>query len=380
MDILSPVNHSSEVAALHEAGATEVYCGLMREETLKEYTNVFSLNSRHVTEANLSTFDQLRDIVKEAHSRGMKVFVTYNAIYSPRQLEAVIAEAAQTIGCGVDGVIVADISLMLHFAERHPETPVIISTLAGAFNSRTCNVYAGLGARRITLPRHLSVDEIRAVATACPDMKFEVFAMSERCYFPNSLCNFSHATYRVRKGAFSVAANVAKALLGRHMAFLTGTYNNRAVNALQDYFVASNGMQCCRRYSAELIDTEGKVIESGLDFRFMDIWNNFREACGLCALYDIADIENVVSVKIVGRQSLTSKKRADTEMLTKALALLDGGITRDEFTRKAIAIRKSYYPYYCGPGFCYYNKPDQTTSISSEPEKAETLNNEQTQT
>lgn len=358
MDILAPANHSAEIPVLHEAGATEIYCGLMREETLREYTNVFSLNSRHVTEANLSSFQQLKEIVSAAHHRNMKVFVTYNAFYSPHQFEAVTAEVDRTIECGVDGLIVADISLMLHLQEKHPGTNMIVSTLAGAFNSSTCGVYERLGAGRITLPRHLSLDEIRDIAAARPGMSFEVFAMSERCYFPNALCNFSHATYRVRKGPFAVAAGIAKSLLGRRMAFLTGTYNNQTVNALQDFFVAGNGMQCCRVYDAEMLDPGGNVVQSGMKFRFMDIWNHFREACGLCALWDIAEIGNVVSVKIVGRQSLTSKKRADTEMLRKALDLLGGGITRSEFARRAVEIRKSYYPHYCGDGFCYYNRPD----------------------
>jgi len=356
MEILSPVNHISEVAPLREAGADELYCGLMRREVLREFTNVFSLNSRHVSEANLPGFGELRALAAEAHGAGMRVFVTYNAIYPQQQFSALTDEVARTLDCGVDGLIVADVALMLHLAERHPGTRVIVSTLGGAFNSRSCRMYQDLGASRVTLPRPLTVGEIRDVGAACPDMEFEVFIMSERCFFPNALCNFEHATYRVRGGLLPAAAEFARRVLGHRMSALTGTYNNRFINELQDRFIARNGMMCCREYDAELLDADGAAVEAGLTFRFVDVWNNFREACGLCALFDIAVVPNVRSVKVVGRQSLTSKKCAEVGMIRRALKLLEDNPSRAEFEKSAKEIRKETYPLYCGKPFCYYNE------------------------
>ncbi|MFC1474525.1 U32 family peptidase [bacterium] len=356
MDILSPINHISEVGLLREAGATELYCGLMRPEILREFTNVFSLNSRHVSEANLPGFKELKELAAAARAAGMKVFVTYNAMYPEQQFGALTDEVARTLECGIDGLIVADVALMQHLRERHPETNVIVSTLGGAFNSRSCRMYGELGASRITLPRPLTVGEISAVAAACPDMEFEVFIMSERCFFPNALCNFEHATYRVRGGLLPTAAEVARRLLGHRMSAFTGTYSNRLVNRLQDRFIARNGMMCCREYDAELLDSEGRTLESGLTFRFMDVWNSFREACGLCSLYDIVGISNARSVKVVGRQSLTSKKCAEVSMIRRALDLLEEKPAREDFERAVKDIRKETYPLYCGDAYCYYNE------------------------
>jgi U32 family peptidase len=360
MDILSPVNMLSEVEPLHRAGATELYCGLMRGETLGEYTNVFPLNSRHVAEANLPSFEELAAVVKAAHALGMKVFLTYNAIYTDEQFEILKNELPRSLECGMDGLIVADIPLILYLKERYPDVALIACTFGGAFNSRTAQLYRGLGVKRVTLPRHLTVGEIGAIAAACPDIGFEVFTMSERCYFPNALCRFEHATYRVGSGSLSHISAVANRLLGRRTALLTGTYNNRVVNALQDRFFARNGMMCCREYGAELLDADGVVLESGLTFRFVDCLNSFREACGLCAIFDFAKIGNVASLKIVGRQSLTSKKIADTAMARGALDLLKSDISREKYEKSAKRLRKKYYPRYCGGRFCYYNEPDRT--------------------
>ncbi|HOX27561.1 MAG TPA: U32 family peptidase, partial [bacterium] len=119
MKILAPVNHVSEVEPLERAGASELYCGLMRAETVKEYTNVFSLNSRHTSEANIASHEDLEELTRKAHSLGMKVFITYNALYPDDQFRTLTGELADSVACGVDGVIAADISLMKHLREKH---------------------------------------------------------------------------------------------------------------------------------------------------------------------------------------------------------------------------------------------------------------------
>jgi len=354
MDILCPTNHVSEVRALGDAGATELYCGVMRPELLEEYTGSFSLNSRHVAEASLPGFDELAQLVSAVHDRGMKVYAAYNAIYPPMQQQILRDEIDSAAATGIDGLIIADVPLMIYTRKHHPEVKIIASTLAGAFNSRTCALFSKLGAGRITLPRSLTVEEIERTADMCPGTEFEVFAMSERCYFSNALCHFEHATYRTRGGFTAAFADLARRTMGRRMAALTGSYSNRFVNSLQDAFVARNGMMCCRKYTADLVDKTGEARQRGLEFRFVDTWNNFREACGLCALYDIARVPGVKSVKIVGRQSLTSRKKWDVEMVRRALELLEAGMSRQEFESRVKEIRKEYYPLYCGEGFCYY--------------------------
>lgn len=355
MKILSPINQVSETGPLRDAGADEVYCGLMRREMKKKFTNVFALNSRHVEEANLSDYEELTALCASAHSMGMKVFVTYNALYNEEQLDSLLPEVTRSIDCGADALIVADVSLMLILKELHPNIPVVISTFAGAFNSASCELFRSMGASRITLPRTIGPQQARKTAALCPDMEFEVFIMSERCYFPNALCRFEHATYRVG-GPISVATAVAEKLLGRNASVLTGTYNNRVINAAQDKFVASKGMMCCREYEADLVDVGGDVLDTGLTFRFVDVWNSFREACGLCSLYDFATIPNVVSVKVVGRQSITSKKVKETLMVRRAIELLKQGLSREEYAARVKEIRKEYYPFYCGKEYCYYNE------------------------
>ena len=101
------------------------------------------------------------------------------------------------------------------------------------------------------------------------------------------------------------------------------------------------------------------MLQSGLTFMFFDTWNSFREACGLCALYDIARVPGIESVKIVGRQNLTARKCADTRMVRDALVLLKSKPSRHEYTHTVKKMRMDFYPDYCGEGFCYYCEPDK---------------------
>ena len=349
---------------MHEAGATELYCGIMRREVQREFTNVFSFNSRQISEANLPEIGELAEVVSEARVRGMKVFVTYNALYIEDQFEALKSEIEKVIACKPDGLIVADIALMIYLKERYPDVKIVVSTLGGTFNSRTALMYRALGAARIIFPRHLTVGEIADIATACPELEYEAFIMSDRCYFPNALCKFEHAACRVKEGPLSFISSLSQRLLGRRMAIFTATYRNRTINRLQDRFIANNGVMCSREYEADLMDADGGILKSGLAFRLFDTWNSFRDACGLCALYDIAGVPSVRSVKIVGRDSLTSRKVADTRIVRDALELLKSKPSREAYTAAVKKMRRKFYPDHCGDAFCYYCEPDKKTSES----------------
>ncbi len=67
--------------------------------------------------------------------------------------------------------------------------PYAIGPFVNIYNEATAAYFAGRGARRICLPPELSMDSIRTIATALPDVTTEVFAfgrmplaISARCY------------------------------------------------------------------------------------------------------------------------------------------------------------------------------------------------------
>lgn len=339
---------------LHAAGATEIYCGLMLQEHMDAFSNVFALNARQIPEANLPGLEELKGVLEDAHSLGMRVYLTWNAHYTEEQRAAVLRTLPRVLDLGVDGVIVSDVPLVLWLARNHPKTLRIASALAGSFNSATAALYRDLGVGRITLPRHLGIQDIQATTAACPDMEFEVFVMSERCAFPNATCRFEHAAYRVERGPVGRVSASASRVLGRGAAWLTDTWDHPWIDGAQSRFFEQHGMMCCRLHSAQRLDLEGRVLEEGIPFRFLDSWHAFRDACGLCALYDLAPIPNVVAVKVVGRQSTPARKVQDTRLVRDALALLGAHPDRPSFVHAVRQVRRAVHPSRCDPSYCYY--------------------------
>jgi putative protease len=76
--------------------------------------------------------------------------------------------------------------------------------------------------------------------------------------------------------------------------------------------------------------------------------------CGLCALYDLA-ATGVTSLKISGRSSSSLRKLSSLRMVRLVLDLVEGGASREEAAREAVAIRNT--PHFCNAGYmCYYRE------------------------
>ena len=61
----------------------------------------------------------------------------------------------------------------------------VISTISGVYNSDIAKFYKNLGAKRIILPRDLSVSEIEAIIHVVPDMEYgHPLAFVSRCSEP----------------------------------------------------------------------------------------------------------------------------------------------------------------------------------------------------
>jgi len=59
MKILAPLNSPREIRPLLEAGADEIYCGVLAREWKDRYTNVGSINRREWSTSNLNTYQEL---------------------------------------------------------------------------------------------------------------------------------------------------------------------------------------------------------------------------------------------------------------------------------------------------------------------------------
>lgn len=220
MELVCPAGTPAALRAAVNSGAHAVYCGFADET-----------NARNFPGLNFSAAE-MAEGVAYAHARGAKVLVAINTF--PRAgAQAVWHHAlANAEAAGADAVILADLGLLAHAAERHPGLRLHLSVQAAAANADAINLYAGaFGVKRVVLPRVLTVDEIAAINREV-DVETEVFVFGGLCVMAEGRCALSSWATGLSpnmNGVCSPASHVAYADTGAaHEARLGGFLIHRS--------------------------------------------------------------------------------------------------------------------------------------------------------
>ena len=155
-------------------------------------------------------------MVTYAHSYGVQVLVTLNTLLHDDEYAQAVALAHALYKIGVDALIIQDLHL-LDF-----DLPPIRLHASTQCDNRTPEQVAhlrDLGFKRAVLARELSIDEIRAIHEAVPDIELEAFvhgalcvSYSGRCYISEVLANRS-----ANRGACAQFCRMAYDLLDASM-------------------------------------------------------------------------------------------------------------------------------------------------------------------
>ena len=355
MDILCPVNKPEEAAAVIEAGATELYCGVMPVEWRESYTNMASPNRREWDSSNLQGFRQLRAVVEEAHARSVRVYVTLNALYTEPQYPEMHKQVDEMVACGVDAAIVADLGMLLSLREWHPDLEVHISTGGTTFNSETVAFYNSLGAQRIVLPRHFAIAEMTAIAQRNPDTRFEAFILNRGCKNIDGFCTFHHGVNEVR---FNRLWKIPKKLnLDKAMLHAMRRMPAALAHAISKAGIFGSVGACFLHYevgveTAEEVPAEQKLQACSTIRSAFNLLTGI-DTCGGCAVRRLVR-GGVTSLKIVGRNNLTPKKVKDVQYLKALEPMIDDPMDEDVFADRARVTFRSIYGHDCGRR-CYYH-------------------------
>jgi len=176
-EVMSPAGHWPQLQAAIEAGADSVYFGL------KHFT------ARAKVGFSLA---ELPDAMATLHRRGVRGFVTFNTLI----FEHEIAEAARTLEeiakAGADAIIVQDCGIARLAHQIAPDLEIHASTQMSVTSVEGVRLAQSLGARRVTLARELSLDEIRAIRAAT-DCELEIFVHGALCVAYSGQCLSSEA-------------------------------------------------------------------------------------------------------------------------------------------------------------------------------------------
>ncbi len=139
------------------------------------------------------TPDELREAVRFAHSRGVRVHVTVNTMPRGDELKELPEHLENLNDAGVDALIVADLGVFTLAGRYAPRCERHVSTQQSIANAACAQAWHDLGAKRVVLARELSLAEIRAIREAVsPELEIETFAHGAMCVSYSGRCLLSN--------------------------------------------------------------------------------------------------------------------------------------------------------------------------------------------
>ena len=143
------------------------------------------------------TIEEMDRAVEYAHTRSKKLYLTLNTL--PREpeypaLREYLKQLAAMPSGAPDGVIAADIGVMMLVREYLPHAALHVSTQAGVVSSASALAWHRLGASRVVLAREVSLAEIREMRhTLPPEIEIETFVHGSMCVSFSGRCLLSNA-------------------------------------------------------------------------------------------------------------------------------------------------------------------------------------------
>lgn len=176
-ELLAPAGSLDAVCAAVANGADAVYLGAER------------FNARD--EGAQLTLDEVATACRLAHGRGARVYLTLNTLLKPGELVDALLLLGEAIDRGVDAAIVQDVGLVRLIQRIYPGFELHGSTQMTVHDTSGARVMRALGIPRVVLARENTVEDIRAIRAAVPDLELESFIHGALCIAYSGQCFMS---------------------------------------------------------------------------------------------------------------------------------------------------------------------------------------------
>jgi putative protease len=178
MELLSPAGNAEKLYYAYAYGADAAYIGLKK----------FSLRAK----ADNFYDDEYKTIIGlKQKFPGKKLHCALNIAFHNSDVEAFRQNIDYFRMYPIDAFIVQDLGIVPILQKEFPAVPLHLSTQASCINSEAVKMYKSLGFSRIVLGREASLDEIRQIKDAVPDMELEAFCHGAMCIAYSGRCLMS---------------------------------------------------------------------------------------------------------------------------------------------------------------------------------------------
>jgi len=175
-EILAPAGSIEAFHAAVENGADAVYVG-GQSFSARAYAGNLSLS-------------ELDEVIRYAHLRGVRVYITVNTLVNNSELEAVGRYLGDLYRIGVDAVIVQDLGVLRLARKLLPDLKIHASTQMTVMNSQGAALLGGLGVARVVLAREVALTDMQEIVNLS-GVETEVFVHGAVCVCYSGQCLMS---------------------------------------------------------------------------------------------------------------------------------------------------------------------------------------------
>ena len=227
IELLSPARNLECGIAAVDHGADAVYIGAARFGARASAGN---------------SMQDIAELCQYAHQYGVKVYVTVNTILYDAELQDTQDLIWELYRIGADALIVQDTALL---QLNLPPIPLHASTQMDNRTPEKALALKKLGYEQIVLARELSIDEIRAIYQAVPDVPLEAFVHGALCVSYSGRCYASEY-------CFGRSANRGECAQFCRLPFSLEDSNGETI--IEDKFLLSLRDMNRSRYLEEMMD------------------------------------------------------------------------------------------------------------------------------
>jgi len=138
------------------------------------------------------TYDEMKEGIEYAHSRGAKVYLTLNIIPHNNDIKRLTDYINEIKDFGFDAVIISDPGIMVIVKEVWENVDIHLSTQANNTNYMSAKFWHEQGVSRVILARELSLKEITEINDKTPDtLEIEAFVHGAMCISYSGRCLLS---------------------------------------------------------------------------------------------------------------------------------------------------------------------------------------------
>src|SRR5436190_12285600 len=176
-ELLAPAGSLDAVRAALGNGADAIYLG------------VDKFNARD--EGAQLTLDDLEQSGRLAHAHGASIYLTFNILFKPAELHDALHHLGRCIDRGIDAAIVQDLGAVRLINKVYPGLEIHGSTQMTVHDERGARVLRDLGCDRVVLARENTLDDIRTIHRAVPELVLESFVHGALCIAYSGQCYMS---------------------------------------------------------------------------------------------------------------------------------------------------------------------------------------------